>query len=56
MIFIVSMPGYWTSAHWAQHVIVAALYAAGLAGVIALQLPTSIRSPKHSSGSVSTWR
>ena len=35
MIFIVFLPGYWTSAHWAQHVIIAALYAAGLASVIA---------------------
>lgn len=36
MIFIVSLPGYWTSAHWAQHVIVAAIYATGLAAVITL--------------------
>ncbi len=36
MIFAASLPGYWTSAHWAQHVIVAAFYAAGLAVVIAL--------------------
>ncbi len=40
MIFIVSMPGYWTSAHWLQLLIVAALYAAGQAGLIALQSPT----------------
>jgi hypothetical protein len=37
MIFIVSIPGYWTSAHWAQHVIVALFYAVGLAGVIAVR-------------------
>ena len=37
MIFVAFVPGYWTSAHWAQHVIVAALYAAGLAVVIAVR-------------------
>ena len=36
MIFIAFLPGYWTQAPWAQHVIIAALYSVGLAGVIAL--------------------
>jgi len=39
MIFIAVLPGYWTSAHWAQHAVVAVLYAAGLAVVIALDYP-----------------
>ena len=30
MIFVSGLPGYWTSSHAAQHVIVAVLYAAGL--------------------------
>jgi hypothetical protein len=30
MIFVVWLPGYWTSSHSAQHLIVAAFYAAGL--------------------------
>jgi hypothetical protein len=30
MIFIIWLPNYWTSSPWAQHVIVAAFYAAGL--------------------------
>ncbi len=34
MIFIVFLPGYWTSTPWEQHVIIAVFYAAGLAGVI----------------------
>ena len=33
MIFAVFLPGYWTASHSAQHMIVAAFYAAGLAGV-----------------------
>jgi hypothetical protein len=33
MIFVVFLPGYWTSSHWAQHVIVAGFYASGLIGV-----------------------
>jgi len=33
MIFVVFLPGYWTSSSEAQHVIVAAFYAIGLAGV-----------------------
>jgi len=37
MIFIVFLPGYWTSAHWEQHVMVGAIYAAGLAVVMALR-------------------
>ena len=37
MIFAVFLPGYWTSSHSAQHVIVALLYAIGLIGVIAVR-------------------
>jgi hypothetical protein len=33
MIFVVFLPGYWTASHSAQHVIVAVLYAVGLAGI-----------------------
>ena len=34
MIFVIWMPGYWTSSHSAQHLIVAAIYFAGLIAVI----------------------
>jgi membrane protein YdbS with pleckstrin-like domain len=37
MIFIVWLPGYWTSSHSAQHMIVAAFYAVGLLAVIAVR-------------------
>jgi hypothetical protein len=37
MVFIVFLPGYWTPSHTAQHLIVAAFYAAGLITVIALR-------------------
>jgi hypothetical protein len=37
MIFVLFLPGYWTSSHWAQHVIVAVFYAAGLIGVALLR-------------------
>jgi hypothetical protein len=37
MLFVVWLPGYWTSSHAAQHVIVAAIYAAGLFIVAALR-------------------
>jgi hypothetical protein len=37
MIFVVWLPGYWTSSHSAQHLIVAAFYAAGLLIVAALR-------------------
>jgi len=37
MIFTVLLPGYWTSSHAAQHVIVAAFYATGLIGIIAIR-------------------
>ena len=37
MIFVIFLPGYWTSSPSAQHVIVAAFYAAGLAGVAAVR-------------------
>jgi hypothetical protein len=37
MVFAVFLPGCWTSSHLAQHVIVALLYAVGLAGVIAVR-------------------
>jgi len=36
MVFAVFLPGYWTSSHSAQHVIIALLYATGLTGVIAV--------------------
>jgi len=35
MVFALFLPGYWTSSHSAQHVIVALLYAIGLIGVAA---------------------
>jgi hypothetical protein len=38
MIFVYWLPGYWTSSHAAQHVIVAAFYAAGL-GIVAAVRP-----------------
>ena len=37
MIFILWLPGYWTSSHSAQHLIVAAFYAAGLITVAAVR-------------------
>jgi hypothetical protein len=37
MIFVVWLPGYWTSSHSAQHGIVAAFYAAGLLAVAAVR-------------------
>jgi hypothetical protein len=37
MIFVLWLPGYWTSSHSAQHVIVAAFYAAGLIAVAAVR-------------------
>jgi hypothetical protein len=37
MVFVLFLPGHWTSSHAAQHVIVALLYAIGLVGVIALR-------------------
>lgn len=37
MIFVLWLPGYWTSSHAAQHTIIAALYAAGLAAVAAVR-------------------
>ncbi|MGB8011054.1 MAG: hypothetical protein WCF68_05535 [Terriglobales bacterium] len=37
MIFVIFLPGYWTSSPSAQHVIVAGFYAAGLAGVAAVR-------------------
>ncbi len=37
MIFVVWLPGYWTSSHSAQHLIVAAFYAAGLITVAAVR-------------------
>ena len=62
MIFVLFLPGYWTSSHSAQHLIVAAFYATGLVGVAACDPATAsttsrtlIRSSRHSSGSASTW-
>jgi hypothetical protein len=37
MIFVVFVPGYWTSSHSAQHLIAAAFYLAGLITVVALR-------------------
>jgi hypothetical protein len=37
MIFVAWLPGYWTSSHSAQHLIVAAFYAAGLLTVVAVR-------------------
>jgi hypothetical protein len=37
MIFVVFLPGHWTSSREAQHLIVAAFYATGLAGVAAVR-------------------
>jgi hypothetical protein len=37
MIFVIFLPGYWTSSHSAQHLIVAAFYATGLAGVASVR-------------------
>ncbi|MEO8127200.1 MAG: hypothetical protein ABI822_08920 [Bryobacteraceae bacterium] len=37
MIFVVWLPGYWTSSQPARHLIVAAIYAAGLLAVFALR-------------------
>src|SRR5215472_12880669 len=39
MIFVAFLPGYWTSSHSWQHVIVAVFYAAGLACVAAVRSP-----------------
>ncbi len=36
MIFVIFLPGYWTYSHEAQHLIVAAFYAAGLAAIALL--------------------
>ena len=37
MIFVIFLPGYWTSSHSAQHLIVAVFYAAGLVAVAAVR-------------------
>jgi uncharacterized membrane protein YgcG len=37
MIFVVFVPGYWTSSHEAQRLIVVAFYAIGLAGVVTVR-------------------
>jgi len=37
MIFVIFLPGYWTSSREAQHLIVAVFYATGLAGVAAVR-------------------
>jgi hypothetical protein len=41
MIFVIFLPGYWTSSHAAQHLIIAAFYATGLVAV------ASVRSRHH---------
>jgi hypothetical protein len=42
MIFVLFLPGYWTSSHSAQHIVVAVFYAAGLISVAAVR-------PRHRS-------
>jgi len=37
MIFVVWLPGYWTSSHSAKHLMVAAFYAGGLVTVATLR-------------------
>jgi hypothetical protein len=37
MIFVIFLPGYWTSSHTAQHLIVAAFYATGLVAVASIR-------------------
>jgi hypothetical protein len=37
MIFTAVLPGYWSSSHWAQHLILVSLYAAGLIAVAAVR-------------------
>lgn len=37
MVFVIWVPGYWTSSHGAQHVIVAALYTAALTSMVAVR-------------------
>ena len=37
MVFVLWLPGYWTSSHAVQHVIIAALYALGLIAVVAVR-------------------
>jgi hypothetical protein len=37
MIFVIFLPGYWSSSHFAQHVTVALFYATGLVGVAAVR-------------------
>ncbi|MGH9517815.1 MAG: hypothetical protein ACRD3P_19280 [Terriglobales bacterium] len=37
MVFAIFLPGYWTTSHSAQHVIVALIYAIGLIGVTAVR-------------------
>ncbi len=37
MIFAAFVPGYWTTSHTAQHLLIAAFYAAGLVAVIVLR-------------------
>ncbi len=37
MVFAIFLPGYWTSSHAAQHVIVAAFYATGLIALTAVR-------------------
>jgi hypothetical protein len=37
MIFVIFLPGYWTISHPAQHMIVAALYAAGLIWIMSVR-------------------
>jgi hypothetical protein len=37
MIFVVWVPGYWTSSHWAQHLTIAAFYSVGVVTVAAIR-------------------
>lgn len=36
MIFVAFLPSYWTSSHWAQHVMIVGIYAAGLLAITVL--------------------
>ena len=47
MIFVLFLPGYWTSSHSAQHLIVAAFYAAGLISCSRGTLPPPLRLPRR---------
>src|SRR5579862_520032 len=39
MIFAIFLPGYWTQSGWAQHLIIALVYATGLAVIATVRSP-----------------